>query len=80
MKKLSFKGILSMILVLPVMFGISILLFALAYIIKLTIWIFKFVGIIDAIDYLSYKVKQKQKFNSFFNLLTDEDKKTMKNG
>lgn len=80
MKKLSFKGIISMILVLPVMVAMSILLFALAYLIKLVIWIFKFIGIIDALDYLSYKIKQKQKWNSFFNSLTDDDKNTFKNG
>ena len=80
MKKLSFKGIISMILVLPVMVAMSILLFVLAYFIKLMIWIFKFIGIIDALDYLSYKIKQKQKWNSFFNSLTDDDKNTFKNG
>ena len=80
MKKLSFKGILSMILVLPVMVAMSILLFVLVYMIKIMIWIFKFIGIIDALDYLSYKIKQKQKWNSFFNSLTEDDKNTMKNG
>lgn len=80
MKKLSFKGILSMIVVFPLMVAISILLFVFVYMIKTMIWIFKFIGIIDALDYLSYKVKQKQKWNSFFNSLTDDDKNTMKNG
>jgi len=79
-KKLSIKGTISMIVVLPLIVAISVLLFAFAYLIKWIIWIFKFVGIMDAFDYLSYKVKQKEKLNSFFNALTDEDKKTMKNG
>jgi len=80
MKKLSIKGIFSMIIVLPIMVAISVLLFLIVYFIKIMIWIFKFIGIIDALDYLSFKIKQKQKWNSFFNGLTDEDKNTFKNG
>ena len=79
MNKLTIKGGFAMIIVLPVMFTISLTLIVMAYIIKLFLWLFKFVGIIDAMDYLSYQVKRKQKLNSFFNTLSDDDKKTWAN-
>lgn len=79
MKKLSIKGWIAMLIVAPIMFTISLTLIVTAYFIKLLLWLFKFVGIIDAMDYLSYQVKRKQKLNSFFNALTDEDKKTWQN-
>jgi len=80
MKKLTIKGGIAMTIVLPIMFALSIATFVLVYLIKLMFWISKVVGITDAFDYLSALVKQKQNLNSFFNSLTDEDKKTFKNG
>ena len=80
MKKLTIKGGIAMVIVLPIMFALSIATIVLVYLIKLLIWILRFVGIIDALDYLSLKIREKQKWNSFFNSLTDDDKKTFKNG
>ena len=80
MKKLTIKGAIAMIIVLPMMFALSIATFIFVYGIKFTSWIFNVVGITDAFDYLSYIVKRKQKLNSFINALTDDDKITFKNG
>lgn len=80
MKTLSFKAKIAMVIITPIMFTFSVFIFAILYLFKIIFWIFNKSGITEALTYLGRKIREKQKFNSFMESLSEDDKKTMSNG